>query len=105
MKRLVVFLALVAMAPAARAADFFVDAAVGSDANDGLSWVAPKVTVSAALAAAAAMPGADGVYVAEGTYRERIVMPADVTLMGAFPSGGGPQDFNRHPTVLDAGGL
>ena len=89
------------LAPAAQAADLFVDAAGGADANDGLSWASAKLTVTAALDAAIATPEADIIIVAAGRYRERIVMPPAVTLIGSVPSGGGSQDLDEHPSILD----
>jgi hypothetical protein len=85
----------------AGAADLFVDGATGDDARDGLTWATALATVTEALGRAAATPGSDVVSVAEGRYVERLVVPADVTLLGGYPRGGGGRDILAHPTVLD----
>ncbi len=85
----------------ARAAVLHVDASSGNDASDGLTWGTARVTVRSALATALATPEADTILVAEGVYRERIIVPPDVALLGGHPPGGGPADPQRHPTVLD----
>lgn len=97
-------LAVMAVAPPAGAVDLFVDAASGDDAADGLSWTTARATVGSALATAAVSPGADVVSVAEGTYPEHLVVPADTSLLGGFPAGGGPRDPAANPTILDGGG-
>jgi len=56
-------------------------AKTGNDANDGLSWATAKVTVQAGLDTAVA---GDEVWVAAGTYVERIAMTAEVALYGGF---------------------
>ena len=56
-------------------------AKAGSDANDGLSWATAKVTVQAGLNSAVA---GDEVWVAAGTYVERITLTAEVALYGGF---------------------
>lgn len=92
--------ATVLVATSAPAAEFFVDAR-GSDLNDGLSWAAPKATVTSALVVAAVTPEADVVRVAEGIYRERIVVPPDTVLHGGWALGGAERDPLAHPTILD----
>lgn len=89
------------LASSPRAADLFVDASVGADANDGLAWGSAKASIGAALDAATLTPEADIVWVAEGLYRERIVMPPTVQLRGSFPSGGGASDVADHASVID----
>jgi hypothetical protein len=87
-----------------QAAVFHVDAALGSDTNDGLSWAGAQETVHAALASAAASPGPDEIHVARGRYLGVIAVPPDVVLLGGFPVGGGARDPKLNPTVLDGRG-
>jgi len=84
----------------APAADFYVDGTSGSDGNDGLTWATAKATVQAALDAAGGAAGADTVSVAAGHYWEKITVPADVSLLGGFPPGGGARDPKANPTIL-----
>ena len=56
-------------------------AKTGNDANDGLSWTTAKLTVQAGLNTAVAN---DQVWVAAGTYVERITLKADVALYSGF---------------------
>lgn len=92
--------AALALAPAARGADLFVDAALGGDANAGLSWGAPKATVLAALADASLTPEPDVVSVATGVYLGDIDVPRDVTLLGGYASGGATRDIAAYRTTL-----
>jgi hypothetical protein len=96
-------LALTGLVPSsvALAADLFVDRSNGSDSADGLAWATARATVSSALATAGATPEPDVISVAMGTYNEWVVVPADVTLLGGFPRGGGAREPARFPTVLD----
>jgi len=87
----------VAAAPA-RADDFYVDAASGSDANPGTSWEAAWQTISHAVASVP--PGAHTVHIASGLYDAvlgetfPLVFCDDLTLAGE----GEPRP------VLDGGG-
>ena len=76
----------------------------GADAQAGTSWPTAKRTVTAALTAA--HPG-DEIWVAAGTYFERISLRKDVALYGGF-AGGETQrdqrDFARHRAILDGAG-
>ncbi len=56
-------------------------ATTGDDAQDGLTWATAKQTVTAGLAAAVA---GDEVWVARGTYVERITLVDGVALYGGF---------------------
>jgi hypothetical protein len=89
------------VSPPGRAASLFVDQATGDDGNDGLTWATARATVTSALGTATSSPEADVVSVAEGRYHERIVVPANVTLYGGFPSGGGVRGRDLHETILD----
>lgn len=77
----------------------------GDDAKDGSSWDNAKRTVQAALDAASALGGE--VWVAAGTYSERIVLPPFVDLYGGFAGGETDNRFQRDPSanesVIDAG--
>lgn len=84
----------------------------GSDSNNGSSWGLPKKTVTAALAAAASgsewNPG-DEIWVAAGTYVERITLKDGVRLYGGFvgdESAIDQRNWKSNVTVLDgnAGG-
>lgn len=77
---------------------YYVDARNGDDRNPGTSWSEAKATINAALTLAA---DGDTVSVAEGHYPERITLPANVTLLGGFPSGGGTRDPLVHETIID----
>ena len=76
---------------------------VGNDANDGLSWANSKRTVQVALNAA--LPG-DQVWVAAGTYNERVSLARGVALYGGFA--GAETDLLQRNwitsrTILDGG--
>ena len=75
----------------------------GSDAANGLAWAAAKRTVTAALGAAVAN---DEIWVAQGTYPERIQLKNEVALYGGFAGGETlreQRDWNLRPTILDGG--
>jgi parallel beta-helix repeat protein len=75
----------------------------GSDAANGQSWAAAKRTVTAALAAAVA---GDEIWVAQGTYPERIQLKSEVALYGGFAGGETlreQRDWHLRPTILDGG--
>jgi len=78
-----------------------VDAALGDDANDGLSWRTALRTVGAALDLLDLTVGPAFVRVAEGTYVENIRIGTFTTLLGGHPTGGGGRDPQRAVTVLD----
>src|SRR5207253_201489 len=65
---------------ATRAATVYVSKA-GNDANDGLSWQTAKLTVQAGISASTS---GDQVWVAAGTYVERIQLRNAVALYGGF---------------------
>jgi hypothetical protein len=105
MRRLTALLIVFAGTRSAGAAGIFVSAGSGDDAADGLSWATARATVGSALATATATPEPDVVSVGAGVYGERVIVPADVTLLGGFPTGGGTRDPAANPTVIDGGGL
>ncbi len=73
----------------------------GNDSNDGLSWGTAKRTVQTGLDASA--PG-DQVWVAAGTYVERITLPDGVALYGGFlgtEGDLGARNWTLNQTVID----
>ena len=79
----------------------------GKDANDGHSWAAAKHTVQAGIDAASVAGGE--VWVAAGTYSERVVLHPYVYLYGGFAGNEARRDDRNwacHPSILDgrAGG-
>lgn len=77
----------------------------GDDAADGASWARAKRTVGSAIEAAVA--GGGEIWVAGGTYGERVVLPAFVHLYGGFEgteATRADRDPAAHPTILDGGG-
>ena len=76
----------------------------GNDANTGLSWSQAMQTVAAGLNAAA--PG-DQVWVAAGTYNERITLKLGVGLYGGFAGTDNETDLSQrnwtaNVTILNA---
>lgn len=101
LRRFVPFLFLVLALPP-EAAVLHV-APAGSDGANGLSWAAAKRTVAAAIGAAAA---GDEIWVAQGTYQERIQLKNEVALYGGFAGGEtlrGQRDWSSRPTIIDGG--
>lgn len=77
----------------------------GNDAADGLTWATAKRTITMGLEAAYGLAGE--IWVAEGTYVERVVLPAWVHAYGGFGGAETSRDARdpvSHPTVLDGGG-
>lgn len=73
----------------------------GNNGNDGLSWGAAKASVQAGLNAAV---DGDEVWVAAGTYLERITLTAGVALYGGFAGTEttlGERDWNLNETTLN----
>ena len=78
-------------------------AKTGNDANDGLSWAAAKLTVTAGLNTAVA---GDEVWTAAGTYAERITLKAGAGLYGGFAGSEDSlvqRDWKGNVTILDGG--
>lgn len=72
--------------------DFYVDAAHGSDANDGLTLATAKATLNAAIAQLYASADGSRLYVAEGTYTPTEMSDAATSSTGKthhihFPKG------------------
>jgi subtilisin family serine protease len=81
--------------------DFYVD-----DSNPGRGagvWDNPFNTIQQGMDAAA---GAGGgiVCVAEGIYRENVVMKSGVVLRGGYEARGWTRDIAGHPSIVDGGG-
>jgi hypothetical protein len=92
----------------AQAAVIFVKP-TGDDTHDGLTWDTAKKSVTAGLSAAAA---GDQIWVAAGSYFERITLKLSVALYGGFAGGEDPnsfdladRDFAAHKTILDGSKL
>lgn len=77
----------------------------GDDSDDGSAWNTAKLTVQTALNAAGERGGE--VWVAAGTYGERIVLPPYAFLYGGFGGAEISRDQRRpatNVTILDGGG-
>ena len=77
----------------------------GSDTADGLTWATAKTRVQSGIEAAKLVGGE--VWVAAGTYREHIVLPAFVYLYGGFSgteSDRGSRSLADHKSILDGEG-
>ncbi len=100
--RLALAWALVTCAAPAVAAVLHVKPA-GSDAANGRSWAAAKKSLGAALATAVA---GDEVWVAQGTYNERIQLKNEVALYGGFAGTEtirDQRDWAARETIIDGG--
>ncbi|HEY3412500.1 MAG TPA: right-handed parallel beta-helix repeat-containing protein [Armatimonadota bacterium] len=79
-----------------------VNLLTGNDANDGTDWTKAKATVQGGIAAVA---GGGEVWVAQGTYHERITLLSGVAVYGGFvgnETNRAQRDFVANLTVLDA---
>ncbi|MDI6827511.1 MAG: hypothetical protein QME62_03395 [Armatimonadota bacterium] len=73
----------------------------GNDANDGLSWNTAKKTIGAGLDTALS---GDEVWVAKGTYVERITLKVGVGLYGGFEGTETSRDqrnWRTNVTIID----
>ena len=73
----------------------------GSDASDGSTWEKAKKTVTAAL-----LVTPNEVWVAAGTYTERVTVPAFTSIYGGFAgseTARAQRDAKLNPTTLDGG--
>jgi len=80
---------------------FFVNRSSGPGNGNGTSWNQAFGTVQAALDAAT---NGDQIWVARGTYNERITLKSGVELYGGFKGGEralNGRDWREHDTVLD----
>lgn len=62
----------------------------GDDKNDGLSWSSAKKTITAALNTAST--ATEAIWVAAGTYNERVTMKDAVNVLGGFAKTGNPDN-------------
>lgn len=62
----------------------------GDDKNDGLSWSSAKKTITAALNTAST--ATEAIWVAAGTYNERVTMKDGVNVLGGFAKTGNPDN-------------
>lgn len=79
---------------------------VDDQSHDGSSWALAKHTVQAAVSAVLLTGGE--IWVATGTYNERVILPPYVYLYGGFAgteTSRNQRDWTRNVTVLDAGGI
>lgn len=83
----------------------YVRASDGNDGNDGLAWNRAKKTITAALNATSA--STKEIWVAAGTYNERVTMKEGVNVLGGFADTGNPtnklDDTNRNISNTTAG--
>ena len=93
---MIAVLALLVLASAAHAADWYVDGALPSSGN-GTSWATAFKTVGEGITAASAE---DTINVAAGTYNETLVIDKQLTLVGA-----GPGSTIVQPTDTPAAGV
>ena len=92
---------ILAMTAAAFGGNIIHVSTAGNDSNDGLSWATAKATVQAGLDAAVS---GDQVWVATGTYGERITLKAAIGLYGGFAGTEADlsqRDRRANPTILD----
>lgn len=97
---LAVIVFLITIAIPVQSAIFYVRTD-GNDANPGTSWALAKQTVQAGLDAASA---GDEVWVAAGTYVQRITLKNGVALYGGFTGSETlreERDFTTNKTILD----
>jgi parallel beta-helix repeat protein len=80
----------------------FVNLLTGNDSSDGATWATAKATVQGGINAVA---GGGSVWVAKGTYHEKITLKAGVAVYGGFTGNETDvrqRDFIANLTVLDA---
>lgn len=70
----------------------YVRASDGNDENDGLTWGTAKKTITAALNAVTETSKVKEIWVAAGTYNERITLKNDVDVLGGFAKTGNPDN-------------
>lgn len=91
----------------ALATDYYVKTPAhgGNNSHSGMNWNAAKATIGAAMALA---DGDDTIFVAAGTYNEKISFPPcnNVALRGGYPAAGGAvQAPSENPTIIEGTGL
>ncbi len=98
--RLLLFTLLLVNPISASAAVLYVRVA-GSDQNDGASWQTARRTITGALSTASE---GDRIWIAAGTYTERIILKNGIALYGGFPESGGDwesRDPASNTTAID----
>ncbi|HEX2973795.1 MAG TPA: hypothetical protein VHP11_15795, partial [Tepidisphaeraceae bacterium] len=91
---------LAAISAAAQAGTIYVSTG-GNDGNDGLTWASAKRTVQAAVNVA---QSDDRVWVAAGTYMQRLSLRAGIALYGGFIGNEtdlSQRDWTTNQTILD----
>ena len=68
----------------------YVNKTTGNDSNDGLSWNRAKQTITAALNATTS--STKEIWVAAGTYYERVTMKEGINVYGGFSAEGNPKN-------------
>ena len=95
---------LVLLLHSAAAAAIWHVSSAGDDGNDGRTWAAAKKHIQAAIDAASA---GDEVWVAAGTYSERLAVKAGLALYGGFAGNEGAigeRDLSANETVISFDG-
>ena len=103
MKKILLVLTACATALCASASNHYVSQATGNDSNDGLSWGTAKQTLASGFSACNT---GDTVFVAAGTYNERITLTSSrfVSIMGGYDAAG-ERDIEAFPTIIDGSNL
>lgn len=68
----------------------YVNKTTGNNSNDGLSWNRAKQTITAALKATTS--STKEIWVAAGTYNERVTMKSGINVYGGFAATGNPKN-------------
>ena len=68
----------------------YVNKTTGNNSNDGLSWNRAKQTITAALNATTS--STKEIWVAAGTYTERVTMKSGINVYGGFAATGNPKN-------------
>ena len=74
----------------------------GNDSNDGKSWATAKKTISKGLSASTS---GDTVFVAAGTYNERVSLKDGINILGGYNAATGERDIDLYETILDGSNL
>lgn len=70
----------------------------GDDQNDGKSWQTAKASIQSAILTC---PAGDTVYIAAGTYNQKISASDGVCILGGYNAQTGERDINRYETIID----
>ena len=74
----------------------------GSDGNNGQSWATARKTITGGLGVAGS---GDTVFVAAGTYNERVSLKDGRSILGGYNAATGERDIDQYKTILDGTGL